>query len=74
MRTFTCMLRVLYVLLACGVEVELAFKAAVYEHVVISPDDPLKNYTRDEAFEWMLKNLDIYEEQVARAAKEVSIF
>lgn len=48
----------------------LAFKVAVYEHVVISPEEPEGNFTRDEAFAWMLKNLEIYEEQVQEAAAQ----
>lgn len=64
------MFRCVYVLLFCDVNVGLTFKAAVYEHVVISPDDPLKTFTREEAFKWMLKNLDIYEEQVILASAQ----
>ena len=52
----------------------LSFRAAVYEHVVISPDEPWRNFTRDEAFDWMLKNLEIFEEQTATAAQQVSLY
>ena len=63
-----------YFLLLCDVNVVSTFKAAVYEHVVISPENAGKNFTREEAFTWMLKNLDIFEEQVAKAATEVRFF
>ena len=65
-------LRYIYLLILCDFNVVSTFKAAVYEHVVISPDNATKTFTRDEAFTWMSKNLDIYEEQVAKAASQVS--
>ncbi|KAL4223985.1 Biotinidase [Mactra antiquata] len=43
-------------------------KVAVYEHVVISPDDPENYFPRREAFRWMSKNLDV----LARQAKIAS--
>lgn len=43
-------------------------KVAVYEHVVISADDPEAVFTRQEAFQWMAKNLKVFEEQVRTAA------
>lgn len=70
MRAMTLMFRCVYFLLVFDVNVILTYKAAVYEHVVISPDDPLSNFTRDEAFQWMLKNLDIFEQQVVAAAEQ----
>ena len=73
MRAMTLMFRCVYFLLVFDVNVILTYKAAVYEHVVISPDDPLSNFTRDEAFQWMLKNLDIFEQQVVAAAEQVGI-
>ncbi|XP_053375141.1 pantetheinase-like [Mercenaria mercenaria] len=45
-------------------------KVAVYEHVVISPDDPEAYFTRQEAYQWMLKNLDVFVEQAKDAAKQ----
>ena len=63
--------RYVCVLILCDINVISTFKAAVYEHVVISPDNATKNFTREEAFTWMSKNLDIYEEQVAKAASQV---
>jgi hypothetical protein len=46
-------------------------KVAVYEHVVISPDNPEAYFTRQEAFQWMSKNLEVFDEQSQKAAKEV---
>lgn len=46
------------------------FKAAVYEHVVISPEKASRIFTRDEAFYWMSKNLKVFEEQTAIAAQQ----
>ncbi|KAH9513618.1 Pantetheinase [Bulinus truncatus] len=45
------------------------FKAAVYGHAVILPEDPTKVVTRAEAVLNMNKNLDVYREQ-ARKARE----
>ena len=59
--------------LLCSFGTVLSLRAAVYEHVVISPDEPWRNFTRDEAFNWMLKNLEIFEEQTATAAQQVSL-
>lgn len=48
-------------------------KVAVYEHVVVSPDDPEAVFTRLEAFQWMSRNLVVFEEQ-ARAASEQVLY
>ena len=49
------------------------FKAAVYEHVVISPTNAEGNFTREEAFTWMSKNLNVFEKQIKTASALVSI-
>ncbi|XP_060605524.1 pantetheinase-like isoform X2 [Ruditapes philippinarum] len=45
-------------------------KVAVYEHVVISPDDPEALFTRQEAFQWMSKNLNVFVEQARKASEQ----
>jgi hypothetical protein len=49
-------------------------KVAVYEHVVISPDHPKAFFTRQEAFQWMSKNLNVFDEQARRASEQVFMF
>lgn len=48
-----------------------AVKVAVYEHVVISPDHPEGQFTREEAYQWMLKNLQVFRAQAKIAADQV---
>jgi len=62
----------LFVTFARVVKMELT-KVAVYEHVVISPDNPTGDFTRDEAFDWMLLNLKVIREQSKLAADKVRI-
>ena len=40
---------------------------------MISPENARKNFTRDQPFTWMLKNLDIFKEQVAKAATQLDV-
>ncbi|XP_069033153.1 biotinidase isoform X1 [Embiotoca jacksoni] len=47
-----------------------SFVAAVYEHKVILNPEPHVPLSRRDALRHMQKNLDIYEEQAARAARE----
>uniref|UniRef100_I3JXQ3 Biotinidase n=1 Tax=Oreochromis niloticus TaxID=8128 RepID=I3JXQ3_ORENI len=47
-----------------------SYVAAVYEHKVILNPDPRTPMSRHEALQHMQKNLDIYEEQAARAAQQ----
>lgn len=47
------------------------YVAAVYEHKVILNLDPRVPVSRHDALQHMQKNLDIYEEQAARAAQQV---
>ena len=47
------------------------YKAAVYEHAVILPEDTIFPVPRKVALENMMKNLDIYRQQAEAAAKEV---
>uniref|UniRef100_A0A3Q4GPD8 Biotinidase n=1 Tax=Neolamprologus brichardi TaxID=32507 RepID=A0A3Q4GPD8_NEOBR len=47
-----------------------SYVAAVYEHKVILNPDPRTPVSRHEALQHMQKNLDIYEEQAARAAQQ----
>ena len=47
------------------------YKAAVYEHAVILPPDPLTPVSRTTALNNMMKNLNIYQKQAEIAAKEV---
>ena len=48
-----------------------SYIAAVYEHKVILNSDPGSPVSREAALEHMWKNLDVYEEQAARAAQQV---
>ena len=48
-----------------------SYIAAVYEHVLIQNPDPRVPVTRSAALQHMQKNLDVYEEQAARAAQQV---
>ncbi|KAM6900024.1 biotinidase [Xenentodon cancila] len=47
-----------------------SYVAAVYEHRVVLNPEPRVPLTRREALKHMQKNLDIYEEQAARAAQQ----
>ncbi|XP_024114006.1 LOW QUALITY PROTEIN: biotinidase-like [Oryzias melastigma] len=47
-----------------------SYVAAVFEHRVILNPDPRVPVTRHEALQHMTKNLDVYEEQAARAAQQ----
>ncbi|XP_051797431.1 biotinidase-like [Acanthochromis polyacanthus] len=47
-----------------------SYVAGVYEHHVILNPDPIVPVNRSEALQHLKKNLDIYEEQAARAAKQ----
>ncbi|XP_064205194.1 biotinidase-like [Anguilla rostrata] len=47
-----------------------SYVAAVYEHHVIRNPQPKVSLSRQEALEHMNKNLDVYEEQAAAAAKQ----
>lgn len=65
---------VVVLLLFCLGETESAgdsYVAAVYEHRVILNPNPRVPVTRREALIHMQKNLDIYEEQAAKAAQQV---
>ncbi|XP_070206890.1 pantetheinase-like [Littorina saxatilis] len=46
------------------------FKAAVYEHAVILPDDPKKIVSREEALQLMRRNLAVYAEQAAEVKRQ----
>ncbi|GAA6214583.1 biotinidase-like, partial [Lates japonicus] len=46
------------------------YVAAVYEHNVILNPNPRVSVSRSAALQHMQKNLDIYEEQAARAAQQ----
>lgn len=46
------------------------FKAAVYEHEVILPEDPKEIVSRDTALTLMKKNLAVYELQAAKAKRQ----
>ena len=50
------------------------YKAAVYEHAVILPPDPLTPVSRTTAVNNMMKNLNIYQKQAEIAAKEVRYY
>lgn len=54
-----------------GPAADSSYVAAVYEHNVILNLDPHVPLSRPEALQHMKKNLDIYEEQAARAAQQV---
>lgn len=64
----------LVIILGCSVAIATGakVKVAVYEHVVISPDDPEDYFPRREAFRWMSKNLDVLAKQAQNAAIQVS--
>uniref|UniRef100_A0A3Q0SUM6 Biotinidase n=1 Tax=Amphilophus citrinellus TaxID=61819 RepID=A0A3Q0SUM6_AMPCI len=49
---------------------DLSYIAAVYEHKIILNPDPRVPVSRLKALQHMQKNLDIYEEQAARAAQQ----
>lgn len=48
-------------------------KVAVYEHVVMSPTPADGNFTREEAFDWMLKNLEVTRQQAQIASEKVRV-
>lgn len=48
-----------------------SYVAAVYEHNVILNPDPRVPLSRLEALQHLQKNLDVFEEQAARAAQQV---
>lgn len=50
-----------------------SYVAAVYEHRVFLNPEPRVPLSRCDALKHVQKNLDIYEEQAARAAKQVKI-
>lgn len=54
-----------------GPVADSSYVAAVYEHNVILNPNPHVPLSRPEALQHMQKNLDIYEEQAARAAQQV---
>ena len=47
------------------------FKAAVYEHAVILPEDPKEVVCREEALRLMQQNLAVYSQQAAEAKRQV---
>lgn len=51
--------------------VDSSYVAAVYEHNVILNPEPHVPLSRLAALQHLQKNLDIYEEQAARAAQQV---
>uniref|UniRef100_A0A3P9N4W1 Biotinidase n=1 Tax=Poecilia reticulata TaxID=8081 RepID=A0A3P9N4W1_POERE len=65
---------VVFLLVVCLGETESAvdsYVAAVYEHRVILNPNPRVPVSRHEALIHMQKNLDIYEQQAAKAAQQV---
>lgn len=48
-------------------------KVAVYEHVVMSPTTADGNFTREEAFDWMLRNLEVTRQQAQIASGKVGV-
>lgn len=58
-------------LLAPTGAVDLSYVAAVYEHRLILNPDPRVPLSRLEALRHLQKNLDIFENQAARAAQQV---
>ncbi len=54
-----------------GPVVDSSYVAAVYEHNLILNPEPRVPLSRPDALKHMQKNLDIYEEQAARAAQQV---
>uniref|UniRef100_A0A3P8NIZ8 Uncharacterized protein n=1 Tax=Astatotilapia calliptera TaxID=8154 RepID=A0A3P8NIZ8_ASTCA len=75
-KTMLFVIAVVYVYLASVVGVtdstpDSWYVAAVYEHKVILNLDPRVPVSRHDALQHMQKNLDIYEEQAARAAQQV---
>lgn len=53
--------------------VDSSYVAAVYEHNLILNPDPRVPLSRLEALQHLQKNLDIFEDQAARAAQQVLI-
>ncbi|XP_073333727.1 biotinidase-like [Pagrus major] len=53
-----------------GPVADSSYVAAVYEHNLVLNPDPRVPLSRTEALQHMQKNLDIYEEQAARAAQQ----
>lgn len=51
--------------------VDSSYVAAVYEHNVILNPEPHVPLSRRAALQHLQRNLDIYEEQAARAAQQV---
>lgn len=51
--------------------VDSSYVAAVYEHNLILNPDPRVPLSRLEALQHLQKNLDIFEDQAARAAQQV---
>lgn len=51
--------------------VDSSYVAAVYEHNLILNPEPHVPLSRPDALQHLQKNLDIYEEQAARAAQQV---
>ncbi|KAL7382461.1 hypothetical protein ABVT39_022843 [Epinephelus coioides] len=58
------------VIVRTGPVMNSSYVAAVYEHNVILNPDPRVPLSRPEALQHMQKNLDIYEEQAARATQQ----
>ena len=48
-----------------------SYVAAVYEHPVVLNPEPRVRLSRRAALQHMQRNLDVYEEQAARAAQQV---
>ncbi|XP_064205161.1 biotinidase-like isoform X2 [Anguilla rostrata] len=67
-----CILGAAVLMLSLGVDGEGggSYVAAVYEHHLIGKPQPKVPLSRQEALEHMNKNLDVYEEQAAAAAKQ----
>lgn len=57
-------------LLSVGHAVDSSYVAAVYEHHVVLNPEPRVPLSRSEALQHLKRNLDIYEEQAARAAQQ----
>lgn len=60
-----------YQVLTVDIGKERHFIAAVYEHHVILSPDPITITNRQSALQLMNRNLDIYEEQIIAAVKQV---
>lgn len=68
-----CLLFVLILIgmsVECQTSVDSSYVAAVYEHNVILNPAPHVRLSRTEALRHLHQNLDIYEEQAARAARQ----